>query len=102
MTDSILFWNAVALEANRVSHSDPAKGEQTGPTLSSRALAIVHLAMYDAYAGVENNTATFPRYLTPPPRRPPLARPTGMPSRARPSPPCPNYSKPRETSSSRS
>ena len=41
--DSILFWNAVALEANRVSHSDPAKGEQTGPTLSSRALAIVSL-----------------------------------------------------------
>ncbi len=31
--DSILFWNAVALEANRVSHSDPAKGEQTGPPL---------------------------------------------------------------------
>ena len=69
MTDSILFWNAVALEANRVSHSDPAKGEQTGPTLSSRALAIVHLAMYDAYAGVEN-AANFPRYLTPPPPLP--------------------------------
>jgi len=67
MTDSILFWNAVALEANRVSHSDPDKREQNGPTLSSRALAIVHLAMYDAYAGVENNAATFPRYLTAPP-----------------------------------
>jgi vanadium chloroperoxidase len=66
MTDSILFWNAVALEANRVSHSDPAKGEQTGPPLSARALAIVHLAMYDAYAGVENNTTTFPRYLSAP------------------------------------
>ena len=37
------FWNAVALEANRVSHSDPDKREQNGPTLSSRALAIVHL-----------------------------------------------------------
>jgi vanadium chloroperoxidase len=70
MTDSILFWNAVALEANRVSHSDPDKREQTGPTLSSRALAIVHLAMYDAYAGVENNAATFPRYLTAPPPPP--------------------------------
>jgi hypothetical protein len=62
MTDSILFWNAVTLEANRVSHSDPAKREQNGPTLSSRAMAIVHLAMYDAYAGVANNAATFPRY----------------------------------------
>jgi len=63
MADSILFWNAVALEANRVSHSDPAKGEQQGPTLSSRALAIVHLAMYDAYAGIKSDTANFPRYL---------------------------------------
>ena len=70
MTDSILFWNAVALEANRVSHSDPDKREQNGPTLSSRALAIVHLAMYDAYAGVVNNGATFPRYLNPPPAVP--------------------------------
>ena len=68
--DSILFWNAVALEANRVSHSDPGKREQTGPTLSSRALAIVHLAMYDAYAGVVNNAIAFPPYspAPPPPR----------------------------------
>ncbi len=65
MTDSILFWNAVALEANRISHSDPDKREQNGPTLSSRALAIVHLAMYDAYAGVVGSP-DFPRYLTPP------------------------------------
>lgn len=55
MIDSILFWNEVALEANRVSHTDGSK-EQNGPTLSSRALAIVHLAMYDAYAGVINST----------------------------------------------
>jgi vanadium chloroperoxidase len=65
MMDSILFWNAVALEANRVSHSDPAKMEQTGPPLSSRALAIVHLAMYDAYAGIvtANLIPGFPPYL---------------------------------------
>jgi len=69
MTDSILFWNAVALEANRVSHSDPDKREQNGPTLSSRALAIVHLAMYDAYAGIVGS-AGFPRYLDPPPNPP--------------------------------
>ena len=42
--DPILYWNEVALEANRVSHTN-GKNEQTGPTLSSRALAIVHLAM---------------------------------------------------------
>ena len=69
MQDSILFWNAVALEANRVSHSDPDKRQQNGPTLSSRAAAIVHLAMYDAYAGIVG--AGFQRYLNPPPVPPP-------------------------------
>jgi vanadium chloroperoxidase len=69
MSDSILFWNAVALEANRVSHSDPDKREQNGPTLSSRALAIVHLAMYDAFAAVVGG-AGFPRYLPVPPPPP--------------------------------
>jgi hypothetical protein len=69
MQDSILFWNAVALEANRVSHSDPDKRQQNGPTLSSRALAIVHLAMYDAFAGVTGG-AGFPRYLNPAPAPP--------------------------------
>jgi len=57
MIDPILYWNEVALEANRVSHTN-GKNEQTGPTLSSRALAIVHLAMYDAYAGVKGNPLT--------------------------------------------
>jgi hypothetical protein len=66
MTDSILFWNAVALEANRLSHSDPDKKEQTGPPLSARALGIVHLAMYDAYAAITGG-AGFPRYLKSPP-----------------------------------
>jgi hypothetical protein len=73
MQDAILCWNAVALEAVRVSHTDPDKREQNGPTLSSRALAIVHLAMYDAYAGVENNPGTFPRYLPAPAPAPPGA-----------------------------
>lgn len=60
--DPILYWNDVALEANRVSHTNGTH-EQTGPTLSSRALAIVHLAMYDAYAGVRGNPAHLPPYL---------------------------------------
>ena len=46
--DSALFWTPVALEANRIDHTDPP-GEQRGPTLSSRALAMVHLAMHDAF-----------------------------------------------------
>lgn len=64
--DAILYWNEVSLEANRVSHTN-GKGEQTGPTLSSRALAIVHLAMYDAFAGVSGNPPDLPHYLTPGP-----------------------------------
>lgn len=63
--DSILYWNEVALEANRVSHTDGKDTGTLGPTLSSRALAIVHLAMYDACAGVLNvsGLATMRPYL---------------------------------------
>ncbi len=50
MKDSILFWNKVALEANRVSHSAPdpnsPRRQQNGSTLSSRALAIVHFLSF--------------------------------------------------------
>jgi Vanadium chloroperoxidase N-terminal domain len=60
--DAILYWNDVALEANQVSHTN-GKNEQTGPTLSSRAIAIVHLAMYDALAGVVNDPTNLPPYL---------------------------------------
>lgn len=66
MNDPILFWNMIALEANRVSHTN-GLNEQTGPTLSSRALAIIHLAMYDAYAGVVNDPINLPRYIANPP-----------------------------------
>ncbi len=62
--DAILFWNDVGLEANRVSHSN-GKNEQTGPTLSARALAIMHLAMYDAFVGVANPPGLVP-YLNAP------------------------------------
>lgn len=57
--DPILYWNDVALEANRISHTN-GKNEQAGPTLSSRALAIVHLAMYDAYVGVDTGSGLTP------------------------------------------
>jgi vanadium chloroperoxidase len=60
--DAILYWNEVSLEANRVSHTN-GENEQTGPTLSSRALGIVHLAMYDAYAGASGYPAGLSAYL---------------------------------------
>lgn len=61
--DQILYWNDVALEANRVSHTEQKDPGTLGPPLSARALGIVHLAMYDAYAGVTNNPSTLPPYL---------------------------------------
>ena len=63
MPDAILIWNAVALEANRISHTERDKIEQAGPPLSARALAIVHLAMYDAYASVKGNPPELLPYL---------------------------------------
>jgi vanadium chloroperoxidase len=65
MDDAILYWNQAALEANKESHTHN-NGEQTGPPLSARALAIVHLAMYDAFVGQDNangGTGTDPHYL---------------------------------------
>ena len=65
MTDAILYWNNVALEANRESHTHDHM-EHTGPPLSASALAIVHLAMYDAFIGaddVSGDTSTDPHYL---------------------------------------
>jgi membrane-associated phospholipid phosphatase len=61
--DPILFWNDVALEANRVSFTS-GTNDQPGPPLSARALAIVHLAMYDAYAGVHGFPTDLPKYNT--------------------------------------
>lgn len=60
--DPILYWNDVALEANRVSHTNGLR-EQTGPPVSARALGIVHLAMYDALAGASGNPPDLPPYL---------------------------------------
>ena len=77
--DHILYWNSIALEANKrdfsnVPGTEKPSPEQGGPTLSSRALAIIHLAMYDAHAGVVNNPA-LPRYLTVVPSPAPGANP---------------------------
>ncbi len=65
MADPILLWNEVSLEANRVSHTN-GQGEQTGPPLSARALAIIHLAMYDAFAHFTNDPALPPYIMNPP------------------------------------
>jgi Vanadium chloroperoxidase N-terminal domain len=52
--DPILFWNDIANEANRRTHTTAPAAEagSRGPCGSSRAYAIVHLAMHDAYFAV--------------------------------------------------
>jgi hypothetical protein len=62
MIDSILHWNAIAIETARrdFETADPKVSpspEQGGPTRTSRALAIVHAAMFDAYTRVRNGAA---------------------------------------------
>jgi hypothetical protein len=47
--DPVLKWNAISLEAVVADHSGTfGAPEQGGPTRTSRALAIVHIAIYDA------------------------------------------------------
>ena len=70
--NSILFWNDVALEANRQDHSRPPEERKAGgPGHSARALALVHAAMADAYAhatrGAGGGTPAFePAYILDP------------------------------------
>jgi hypothetical protein len=62
--DVVLEWNAIALEAVIRDHSGTfGPPEQGGPTRASRALAIVHLAMFDAANAIDG---TYEPYLPQP------------------------------------
>ena len=54
--DSILYWNEVVNEADRTTHTTGAPEEvgSRGPCGSSRAYAMVHLAMHDAYFSINS------------------------------------------------
>jgi hypothetical protein len=51
--DMVLHWNQVALQAAVVDHGIGAPGLQFGPTRTSRALAIVQGAVYDAVNSID-------------------------------------------------
>ncbi|MFG6414591.1 phosphatase PAP2 family protein [Roseateles sp. DC23W] len=55
---AVLYWNHVGLQMNRITHS--LGGPQGGPTMSSRALGLLHLAMHDAYLGWLGSTTPSP------------------------------------------
>ena len=64
----LAFWNERALSAVAVDHTPPlmagsmADAEQLGPTRTSRALAIVHIAIYDALNAISRR---YPGYSGP-------------------------------------
>ena len=64
--DIILRWNAIALEADIQDHSgtygDPENG---GPTEGSWALAIVHIAMYDALNAIVGSHEPYIAVMSP-------------------------------------
>jgi len=72
----VLYWNQVGLELNRITHS--LGGPQGGPTMSSRALGLLHLAMHDAwFLTLDHHDASDPApYLPKDKQRP--TKPAGL------------------------
>lgn len=64
-TDSIRRWNQIAIDATGLDHTPPRPGEsrvfkeQFGPGRSSRAMAMVHIAMFDAANALFNEYASY-------------------------------------------
>jgi len=59
--DTLRYWNQVAIDASGVDHIPGVPGgrqgaEQLGPGRSARAMAIVHIAMFDAINAITGNT----------------------------------------------
>jgi hypothetical protein len=66
-------WNAVAIDASGLDHTpvDPGDhrtfGEQLGPGRASRAVAIVHIAVFDAMNAITGDYESYSRLPDPPP-----------------------------------
>src|SRR5262245_49512034 len=60
-SDPILQWNAITLDALKNDYALGHTPDQGGPTRDSRALAIVHAAMFDAFNSIDGS---FTPYLT--------------------------------------
>jgi len=63
----VLHWNEVAINASGLDHTPVADGqtrvfgEQLGPGRSARAMAIVHIAVFDAMIAVEGGYRSYTR-----------------------------------------
>jgi hypothetical protein len=68
--DTLRYWNQIAVDASGLDHTpvepgpveDPPSrvfGEQLGPTRASRAMAIVHIAMFDAVNAITGGYRSY-------------------------------------------
>jgi hypothetical protein len=62
--DRFLMWNEITLDTTAIDHTpDPAHpscfGEQFGPTRASYALAVVHIAMFDAENAIKKRYVSY-------------------------------------------
>lgn len=73
ISSAVLRWNRIAVDASGLDHAAVAEGEdrvfghQLGPTRSSRAMAIAHIAMLDAVVAIRGGYESYTR-LDPAPR----------------------------------
>jgi PAP2 superfamily len=64
-------WNKIAIDASGLDHTPVASGEsrtfgeQLGPGRASRAIAIVHIAMFDAYNAIDQSAHSFTHFTMP-------------------------------------
>ena len=64
-TSWVHHWNEIAINASGLDHTPPAPGEtrvykqQFGPTRASRAIAIVHIAIYDAVNAIVGGAQSY-------------------------------------------
>jgi hypothetical protein len=69
--DPILYWNEIVNEADRTTHTTgaPSEARSQGPCGSSRAYAMMHLAMHDAYFSINSKPhGTYLANLQPQPK----------------------------------
>jgi hypothetical protein len=67
-TDAILVWNKIALDAVANDHTGSAQTiNQRGPTRTARALAIVHVAMFEAFNVIARAFTPYLNNLPPAP-----------------------------------
>ncbi len=52
-------WNQVAVDASGLDHMDPTTAEQLGPCRASRAMAIVHIAVFEVVNAIKGGFQSY-------------------------------------------